>query len=191
MRGKIIIYTNETCPYCKQIKEKFNEKNIEFENRITKDYTEEWQSVTNLTGMPTVPTVKYNGEYFVPGRDFPNPDRLIDIFIAKTQVLVHIKDIWANIPLNGQITFSQLKNHLLNQRVSKQKNLKKELKKVGKIKEKIISKKWRDNEKRKLPYLKEIFLEIQADLKENPDHLPFWEAFVKDAQNSQNHVLRF
>ena len=29
--------------------------------------------------MPTVPTVKYNGEYFVPGRDFPNPERLINI----------------------------------------------------------------------------------------------------------------
>ena len=25
---KIIIYTNETCPYCKQIKEKLTEKNI-------------------------------------------------------------------------------------------------------------------------------------------------------------------
>ena len=79
MRGKIIIYTNETCPYCKQIKEKFNEKNIEFEDRITKDYIKEWESIINLTGMPTVPTVKYNGEYFVPGRDFPNPERLINI----------------------------------------------------------------------------------------------------------------
>ena len=29
---KIIIYTNETCPYCKQVKEKLTEEKIKFEN---------------------------------------------------------------------------------------------------------------------------------------------------------------
>tara|TARA_R100000664_G_C2656044_1_gene74440 strand:+ start:83 stop:484 length:402 start_codon:yes stop_codon:yes gene_type:complete len=77
--SKIRIYTNETCPYCKQLKQKFEEKNIEFENKLTNEFEEEWQDVINLTGMPTVPTVKYMGEYFIPGRDFQNPDQLINM----------------------------------------------------------------------------------------------------------------
>jgi len=77
--NKITIYTNETCPYCKQIKEKLTEKNIEFENKTGKDFKEEWQDVVSLTGMPTVPTIKYENEYFVPGRDFNTPEQLIGI----------------------------------------------------------------------------------------------------------------
>ena len=29
--------------------------------------------------MPTVPTIKYENEYFVPGRDFNSPEQLISI----------------------------------------------------------------------------------------------------------------
>ena len=75
----ITIYTNETCPYCKQIKEGLENKNIIFKNKLTKDFTDEWQYITNLTGMPTVPTVEKMGEYFVPGRDFQNPQQLLAI----------------------------------------------------------------------------------------------------------------
>ena len=77
--NEIEIYTNETCPYCKQIKEELTKKNIEFENKLTPDFVEEWQDVINLTGMPTVPTIKCNDEYFIPGRDFQNPQQLINI----------------------------------------------------------------------------------------------------------------
>jgi len=77
--SKIRIYTSNTCPYCKQIKEKFQEKNIEFENKLINEFQEEWQDIISLTGMATVPTVKYMGEYFIPGRDFQNPDQLINM----------------------------------------------------------------------------------------------------------------
>jgi glutaredoxin len=79
---KIKIYTNETCPYCKSIKEEFNKENIKFEERIGKDWESKWQEVVNLTGMPTVPTVEYNNEYFVPGRDFGNGQQLIKMLEA-------------------------------------------------------------------------------------------------------------
>ena len=79
MKEKITIYTNETCPYCKQIKEELTKNNIEFENILTTNDPEEWQSIVNFTGMPTVPTVCINGEYFVPGRDFGNADLLIKL----------------------------------------------------------------------------------------------------------------
>ena len=79
---KIEIYTNETCPYCKQIKEELTKKNIEFESKLITSFNEEWQEIFNLTGMPTVPTIKYNNEYFVPGRDFQNPQQIVEILKA-------------------------------------------------------------------------------------------------------------
>jgi len=75
--NKITIYTNETCPYCKQIKEELTKNKIEFENILTSSDTEEWQAIVNFTGMATVPTICFNGEYLVPGRDFGNADNLI------------------------------------------------------------------------------------------------------------------
>jgi len=76
---KIIIYTNEHCPYCKQIKEELTKNEIEFENRVTKDFESEWQTIVSLTGMPTVPTIYYKDSYLVPARDFPNAPGLINL----------------------------------------------------------------------------------------------------------------
>ena len=77
--NKIIVYTNETCPYCKQIKEELTKNNIKFENVLTSDEKDNWQAIVNLTGMPTVPTLNFNGNYLVPGRDFGNTDSLIKL----------------------------------------------------------------------------------------------------------------
>jgi len=77
--SKIEIYTNENCSYCKQVKEELNNNDIKFEEKLTKDNTEEWQGTVNLTGMAMVPTIKYHGEFFVPSRDFQNPQQLIHI----------------------------------------------------------------------------------------------------------------
>ena len=76
---KITIYTKETCPYCKQIKEKLTEKNIEFENKTTEDFGEEWQDIIYVTGMPSVPTIIYGENILVPGRDFSSPDHVLNI----------------------------------------------------------------------------------------------------------------
>ena len=72
----ISIYTNKNCPYCKQIKEELLKQNINFKNKDTTQNKSEWLEIINLTGMPTVPTVECNNEYFVPGRDFANPQQL-------------------------------------------------------------------------------------------------------------------
>jgi glutaredoxin len=76
---KITLYTNETCPYCKNIKEQFTKKNIEFENKLTSDFKDEYQQIVNLIGIPTVPAIEYDGEYFIPGRDFGTPEQLINL----------------------------------------------------------------------------------------------------------------
>jgi len=75
--NKVTIYTNETCPYCKQIKEELTKNNIEFEDILTKADSEEWQSIIDFTGMAMVPTICLNGEYLIPGRDFGNADLLV------------------------------------------------------------------------------------------------------------------
>ena len=75
----ITIYTNNTCGYCKQLKDELNKNDIEFKEKLTSEFTVEWQDVVNLTGLPTTPTIKYKEEYFVPGRDYQTPQQLISI----------------------------------------------------------------------------------------------------------------
>ena len=75
----ITIYTNSTCGYCKQLKDELNKNDIEFKEKLISEFTVEWQDVVNLTGLPTTPTIKYKEEYFVPGRDYQNPQQLINI----------------------------------------------------------------------------------------------------------------
>ena len=77
--NKIEIYTSNTCGYCKTLKEELTKNNIEFEEKLTSDFTDEYQDIVNLTGLPTTPTIKYEGEYFVPGRDYQNPQQLINL----------------------------------------------------------------------------------------------------------------
>ena len=80
---KIQIYTNQSCPYCKSIKEELTKAKIQFENRDTFEHKDEWQEVMNLTGMPNIPTIKYNDEFFAPARDFGNPVQLINLLNSK------------------------------------------------------------------------------------------------------------
>ena len=116
--SEIEIYTNENCPYCKQIKEHIEKENIEFINKDTSEFTEQWQNVVSLTGIPTVPTVKYKDEYFVPSRDFTNPQQLVNIlksfekckYSESKQILEKLKTL--NYSMN--MAFSKL-DQLLRQ----------------------------------------------------------------------------
>jgi len=110
--SKIEIYTNESCPYCKQVKERFKSENIEFVDKDTSVFTEEYQQIVNLTGIPTIPTIKYKQQCFVPGRDFQNPENLINIiknykksnYSEEKIILERIKTL--NYNING--AFSKL-----------------------------------------------------------------------------------
>ena len=75
----ITIYTQNTCGYCKTIKDEFTKNNIEFQEKLTTEHFTEWNNIVGLTGMPTTPTIYYKGNYFVPGRDFGNAENLINI----------------------------------------------------------------------------------------------------------------
>ena len=112
MKEKITIYTNETCPYCKTIKETLEKEGIKFKEKSVTKFAEEWQDIINLTGMATVPTIKYNDEYFIPTRDFSNPQQLIAMlkgfkkskFSESKQILEKIKTLNSNI----NIAFTRL-----------------------------------------------------------------------------------
>ena len=80
----IKVYTNETCPYCKLVKEELTKNNVEFTNMNTVEHKDQWQEIVNLTGIPTVPTIEYNNEYFVPNRDFGTPQQLVIMLKAYT-----------------------------------------------------------------------------------------------------------
>ena len=78
--NKIEIYTNETCGYCKQVKEELSKNNIEFEEKDTLEYKKEFGNATNLVNMGTVPLVVVNGNtYLAPARDFNSPQHLTSI----------------------------------------------------------------------------------------------------------------
>ena len=78
-KKELTIYTNEACPYCKQVKEELEKNNFKFNNKITGENKEEWGKVVMLTGMTSVPTILYKDNYFVPARDYANPEHLIKI----------------------------------------------------------------------------------------------------------------
>jgi len=115
---KITIYTNNTCGYCDTLKAELEKNNIKFENRLTNEWEKEWNDVVGLTGMPTTPTVCYEDSYFIPARDFGNPQQLIEIlknfkkptFSESKQALERIKTL--NYSVN--VTFRNLKELVLS-----------------------------------------------------------------------------
>ena len=79
MKEKVTIYTSETCPYCKTIKEQLEKENIKFKEKLSSKFQKEMNEITDLTGLAQLPTLLFNNEYFVPGRDFFNPEHLINL----------------------------------------------------------------------------------------------------------------
>ena len=76
---KIIIYSSETCPYCKQITEKLEENKIKFTEKLIDKHKDDWIKANSFTGMPLTPTIYYKNNYFVAGRDFQTADHVLNI----------------------------------------------------------------------------------------------------------------
>ena len=79
MKEKITIYTSKTCPYCEQVKNKLKESSIKFIEKDIEKSKKKWEEVYSLTGMPTTPTIEIDGEFLIPGRDFQQPEHLVEI----------------------------------------------------------------------------------------------------------------
>ena len=94
-----------TCGYCKIIEEELEKNNIEFENRLTNEWKDEWNDIIGLTDLPATPTIYYKDSYFIPARDFATPQQLVEIlknlkkskFTESKQIIEKIKTLNYNI----------------------------------------------------------------------------------------------
>ena len=102
---KIIIYTQSACGYCKTVKDELTKNNIEFEDKLTDKFEDEWNKIVSLIGVPITPIICYKENYFIFGRDFRDANNLIDIlknykqseFETSIQVLEKVKTMNYNI----------------------------------------------------------------------------------------------
>ena len=93
------------CGYCNTIKEELEKNDIEFENRLTSEWKDEWNDIVSLTNLPTTPTIYYKDSYFIPARDFGTPQQLIEMlknfkqskFTESKQVVEKIKTLNYNM----------------------------------------------------------------------------------------------
>ena len=76
---EITIYTSKTCGYCKKLKEFFNSKDIKFIEKNNEDYQSDWIKIQRLTGLSTWPTTVQGDNYYIPGRDYNNPEQLLSL----------------------------------------------------------------------------------------------------------------
>ena len=101
MDKEIIIYTNDQCRYCADVKEELTKNNIQFENRLTSKFEKEYKSITSLVNMGTVPIIYYKKNYFIAGRDFNSPTHLLTVldnfkksnFSMQIQILEKVKTL--------------------------------------------------------------------------------------------------
>jgi glutaredoxin len=79
MNKKITIYTSKTCNYCDQVKKSLAKTSINFTEMDIIEHKNIWNNVKDLTATPITPTIEINNEFLLPGRDFINPQNLIDL----------------------------------------------------------------------------------------------------------------
>ena len=96
---KIIVYTQGACGYCKTVKDELQKE------RLIDEWKKEWNDLAILTGIAMTPTVCYEDSYFIPARDFGNPQQLVEILknykkpmlSESKQALERIKTLNSNI----------------------------------------------------------------------------------------------
>ena len=78
MKKEIIVYTNSTCGHCKAMKDILEKEKIKFTEKLVSEHQEEWNLVTYITGLNMFPTINIGEDYFIPGRDFGQPQQVVE-----------------------------------------------------------------------------------------------------------------
>ena len=73
------MYTMPTCMFCKKLKDRLEEEKIPYVEKDYKKHELEWNKVKMLTGVPIFPTLKIDGRYFCPNRDFKSDEDAINL----------------------------------------------------------------------------------------------------------------
>ena len=77
-KNRIVLYTDDNCKFCKQVKEVLKRENIIYTEKIKSKFMNEWEGVIGLTGLAVTPTFVIDGrDYYIPGRDYNDPQQLI------------------------------------------------------------------------------------------------------------------
>ena len=79
---EVILYTQSTCPYCKQIKEALDQEGVKFVEKEYLEFPNEWQKVSETVQLGVFPTIEVSGEYLVPRRDFQQIPQGVQRIIA-------------------------------------------------------------------------------------------------------------
>jgi len=61
---KIILYTKNGCPWCKEVLELFAEKSVSFEEREVHSNPQYFEELKNKSGQEKTPTMDLDGEIF-------------------------------------------------------------------------------------------------------------------------------
>ena len=79
---EVILYTQSTCPYCKQIKENLDSEGVKYIEKTNEEFPIEWMKVVGTTGLPVFPTVEIDGNYLVPRRDFQQVPQGVNMIVG-------------------------------------------------------------------------------------------------------------
>jgi|TARA_R110001583_G_scaffold28752_1_gene101503 glutaredoxin len=79
---EVILYTQSTCPYCKQIKDELDKEGVKYVEKEFTKFPNEWANVAEITQIPVFPTIKIDEDYLVPRRDFQQIPQGIQRIIA-------------------------------------------------------------------------------------------------------------
>ena len=80
----ILLYSEDGCPWCTDLKNQLTENNIKFLVRDVQKYAKEWELVVTLTENEYVPSLciidhtSKEKTYVVPDRDFEDINEAID-----------------------------------------------------------------------------------------------------------------
>ena len=115
-KNELTIYTNENCRFCTELKEILDKEKIKYNEVIASENLKEWRDVVNLTNIPTTPTLHYKNPYFVPGRDYQNPQSIPNLINEyekpkfSNEILIYEKVKTLNYHIN--LAFSRLEQVL-------------------------------------------------------------------------------
>ena len=108
----------KNCPYCKTIKEELTKNNIEFKEKSTIEFKDDWNKIVDLTNLPTTPTIYYKNNYFIANRDFNSPQNLIELLKnfkeSEFDLSRQNKEMLKTLNLNISMAFGRL-DQLLRQ----------------------------------------------------------------------------
>ena len=108
----------ETCACCKTIKEELTKNNIEFKEKSTIEFKDDWNKIVDLTNLPTTPTIYYKNNYFIANRDFNSPQNLIELLKnfkeSEFDLSRQNKEMLKTLNLNISMAFGRL-DQLLRQ----------------------------------------------------------------------------